>query len=104
MSSVPKLKVVGGGRVVARWKALIEKLTHINLQPDRTARFRDIWTQSTKCRFCPFWSFFLFFFYLANAISKNSKTWCQHVLDQQQISDTKKFQNICLNDLKRAKY
>ena len=80
MSSVPKLKVVGGGRVVPRWIALIEKLTHVNLQPDRTTRFRDIGTQSTKCRFCPFWSFFLFFNYIANAISKNSEIWFQHVV------------------------
>ena len=97
--------LVGRGRVVPRWIALIEKLTHVNnFQPDRTARFRDIGPQSSKFRFSPFWSFFLFFIYIANAISKNSEIWCQGVFDRGKISDIEIFLNICLNDRKRAKY
>ena len=40
----------------------------------------------------------------SNAISENSEIWCQHVLDQHKILDTKKFPNFRLNDQKRAKY
>ena len=44
-----------------RWKDLIEKPIHINLQTDRTARFWDIGLQSTKIHLSFFGVFSVFY-------------------------------------------